>query len=343
MELARLENSGETLSREKGGEFTSNLTSGVFRLSADQRRITQVLDNLLGNALKFTPAGGAIVINVHVYKDRDEAEISVADTGPGIPLEALQRIFEPYWRVQKTRSGMGLGLFIAKTIVESHEGGIWVEVPSAKVQLSISHCPRATHPHHLKAYDRCRDRVAIGGCSMKDERTITQFARVPGQRLWWSAIFGGTFFALGIMLVLGLFGVAVGAAASGAQGVSQGVKIWAGISSLVTLFFGFLAGGWLSSRASGVVSRFDGRMHGLVVWGLGSVALFYFAVTSTTQLGAILANLIALSPGFVRNVTATAAAWMVIGTICGLIGAIVGGHAGAYGTGEIVTGARRAA
>jgi len=68
---------------------------------------------------------------------------------------------------------------------------------------------------------------------MKDERTITQFARVPSQQLWWSAIFGGTFFALGIMLILSLFGVAVGAAASGAQGVGQGVKIWSGIWSLV--------------------------------------------------------------------------------------------------------------
>ena len=113
------------LFREKGVEFTAHVTSGVFRLSADQRRITQVLDNLLGNALKFTPAGGAIVIDVDVYND--EAEISIADTGPGIPPEALQRIFEPYWQVQKTRSGMGLGLFIAKTIVESHGGRIWVE------------------------------------------------------------------------------------------------------------------------------------------------------------------------------------------------------------------------
>jgi hypothetical protein len=183
---------------------------------------------------------------------------------------------------------------------------------------------------------------------MKEERTITQFARVPTQRLWWSAIFGGTFFALGIMLILSLFAVAVGAAASGGQGVSQGVKIWAGIWSLVTLFVGFLAGGWLSARASGGVSRFDGRMHGLVVWALGSVALFYFAVTSTTQLGAVLANLsgtaqsIALSPGFVTNLTATTAGWLVIATICGLVGAIVGGHAG---TSEAVstTGARRAA
>jgi hypothetical protein len=186
---------------------------------------------------------------------------------------------------------------------------------------------------------------------MKEERTITPFARVTTQRLWWSAVFGGTFFALGIMLILSLFGVAVGAAASGVQGVSQGVKIWAGIWSLVTVFSGFLAGGWLAARAAGSLSKFDGRIHGLVVWALGSVALFYFAVNSTTQLGAILANLtgtvqsIALSPRFVTNMTATAAGWMVISTVCGLIGGIIGGHVGAYDTREVVstTGARRAA
>src|ERR1051326_1393324 len=137
---------------------------------------------------------------------------------------------------------------------------------------------------------------------MKEERAITPFARVSTQRLWWSAVFGGTFFALGIMLILSLFGVAVGAAASGVRGLSQGVKIWAGVWSLVTVFLGFLAGGWLAARASGSLSKFDGRIHGLVVWALGSVALFYFAVNSTTQLGAILASLtgtvqsIALSP-----------------------------------------------
>jgi hypothetical protein len=186
---------------------------------------------------------------------------------------------------------------------------------------------------------------------MKDERTIAQLGRVPAHRLWWSAIFGGTFFALGIMLILSLFGVAVGAAASGAQGVSQGVKVWAGIWSLVTLFIGFAGGGWLAGRASGSVSKFDGRLHGLIVWALGSVALFYFAVNSTTQLGAILASLtgsfrsVALSPRFIENMTAAAAAWTVISAICGLIGGIVGGHAGAYGDGEVVTTttARRAA
>jgi signal transduction histidine kinase len=113
------------LSRQKGVEFTAHVTSLVLRLSVDQRRITQVLDNLLGNALKFTPAGGAIAIDVDVRGS--VAQVSVSDSGPGIPSEALQKIFEPYWQVQKTRTGMGLGLFIAKTIIEGHGGRIWVD------------------------------------------------------------------------------------------------------------------------------------------------------------------------------------------------------------------------
>jgi signal transduction histidine kinase len=113
------------LSREKGVEFDADIPPDTLRLSVDQPRITQVLDNLLGNALRFTLPGGKITIHVSILEN--EAQVSVADTGPGIPDEALSRIFEPYWQVRKTRTGMGLGLFIAKTIVESHGGRICVE------------------------------------------------------------------------------------------------------------------------------------------------------------------------------------------------------------------------
>src|SRR5690348_290303 len=105
---------------------------------------------------------------------------------------------------------------------------------------------------------------------MKEERTIAHFGRVPAGRLWWSSIFGGIFFAYGVMLILSLFGVAVAAAASGTEGVTAGAKAWSGIWSLVTLFVGFLAGGWLAARTSGSVTKNEGRLHGLVVWGLGS-------------------------------------------------------------------------
>jgi signal transduction histidine kinase len=115
----------QLLCREKGVECDIHVPPDTLRLSADQSRITQVLDNLLGNSLKFTPPGGKITVNVNIQQN--EAQVSVADTGPGIPDEALSRIFEPYWQVQKTRTGMGLGLYIAKTIIEGHGGRIWVK------------------------------------------------------------------------------------------------------------------------------------------------------------------------------------------------------------------------
>jgi len=115
----------QLLSQEKGVEFAAHVPADIFWLSVDQPRITQVLDNLLGNALKFTPPGGRITLHVSILEN--EVHFSVTDTGPGISGEALSRIFDPYWQVHETRTGMGLGLFIAKTIIQGHEGRIWVE------------------------------------------------------------------------------------------------------------------------------------------------------------------------------------------------------------------------
>jgi signal transduction histidine kinase len=113
------------LSQEKRVEFAAHVPPDICGLSVDQPRITQVLDNLLGNALKFTPAGGKITLHVSILEN--EVQFSVTDNGPGIPDEALSRIFEPYWQVHETRTGMGLGLFIAKTIIQGHGGRIWAK------------------------------------------------------------------------------------------------------------------------------------------------------------------------------------------------------------------------
>jgi signal transduction histidine kinase len=113
------------LASEKGMEFEAHVASSLPLICVAPSRVTQIMDNLLGNALKFTPEGGRI--SVEAFPIANEVQISVADTGPGMPKDALARIFEPYWQVQKTRSGMGLGLFIAKTLVEVHGGRIWVE------------------------------------------------------------------------------------------------------------------------------------------------------------------------------------------------------------------------
>jgi signal transduction histidine kinase len=93
---------------------------------ADRDRILQVLSNLIGNAIKFTPAGGSIAVRVECC--RDGAHVSVEDTGPGIAPEDLPHLFQPYWQAQHTPfEGAGLGLSIARGIVEAHEGRIWAE------------------------------------------------------------------------------------------------------------------------------------------------------------------------------------------------------------------------
>ncbi len=92
----------------------------------DRDRILQVLSNLLSNAVKFTPEQGAVLIRTKV---RDNAVlISVCDTGPGIPSEKISTVFERYEQLKsKNRTGLGLGLYISKTLLEAHGGKIWVE------------------------------------------------------------------------------------------------------------------------------------------------------------------------------------------------------------------------
>lgn len=91
----------------------------------DRDRILQVLSNLVGNSLKFTPDGG--VIELSARKQDAHVEVSVTDNGPGISAEAQARIFERFSQLNVAdRQGLGLGLFIAKRIVEAHQGRIWV-------------------------------------------------------------------------------------------------------------------------------------------------------------------------------------------------------------------------
>jgi signal transduction histidine kinase len=95
-------------------------------VAADPHRIQQVLSNLIGNAIKFTPRGGRIVLRADCTSSG--VRMAVSDTGPGIPAEQLPHIFGQFWQGSRTdRRGIGLGLAIAKGIVEAHEGRIWVE------------------------------------------------------------------------------------------------------------------------------------------------------------------------------------------------------------------------
>ena len=92
----------------------------------DHDRMFQVLANLLGNAVKFTPRGGRILVTAK--REGGVLALSVSDTGPGIPRDELARVFERFWQGNSgDRRGMGLGLYISRSLVEAHGGRIWAE------------------------------------------------------------------------------------------------------------------------------------------------------------------------------------------------------------------------
>ena len=111
---------------DSGISLMQQVAHGIPRVYADHHRILQVFSNLIGNAMKFTPSGG--VIRVEANRRDSGVLFKVADTGQGIPREHLRDIFNPYWQGKRAeRMGAGLGLPIARGIVESHGGQIWVE------------------------------------------------------------------------------------------------------------------------------------------------------------------------------------------------------------------------
>ena len=100
--------------------------TGEHFVRCDRQRLTQVLANLLGNAVKFSPEGAAVRLTLR--QDGEWLRIEVRDWGPGIAAPDLPRVFDPYWQATyKAHLGAGLGLFIARTIIESHGGRIAVE------------------------------------------------------------------------------------------------------------------------------------------------------------------------------------------------------------------------
>ena len=114
------------LAEKEGISLTLAVPPELPTISADAHRLHQVLGNLVGNAIKFTPKHGSILLRGEEVDG--EVRIQVADTGPGIAADQLPHVFGQFWQASRTdRRGIGLGLAIAKGIVESHDGRIWVE------------------------------------------------------------------------------------------------------------------------------------------------------------------------------------------------------------------------
>jgi two-component system, OmpR family, phosphate regulon sensor histidine kinase PhoR len=115
--------------RDRDLRLSVNQANKIPDIAGDRRRLTEVLQNLLDNAIQYTPAGGQIMVSAGVTGS--EVRFTVSDTGIGIPQADQPRIFERFYRVDVARSrevgGTGLGLSIAKHLVEGHGGRIWVE------------------------------------------------------------------------------------------------------------------------------------------------------------------------------------------------------------------------
>lgn len=109
--------------------FKVNLPHDLVKIEADKNKINQVMENLISNAVKFSPQGGEITVSIE--QSEEKAKISITDTGIGIPEKDLSHVFEKFYRAENASSeaigGTGLGLAIVKYIVESHAGKIWVE------------------------------------------------------------------------------------------------------------------------------------------------------------------------------------------------------------------------
>ena len=118
---------------QKNVQMATDLPSGLPVIQIDSDRISQVLNNLIGNALRYTPEGGTITVKGSWLSSADRLEIAVQDTGQGIPPEDLLHIFDRFYRADKSRTrasgGSGLGLAIVKQLVEAHGGSVYAESP----------------------------------------------------------------------------------------------------------------------------------------------------------------------------------------------------------------------
>jgi PAS domain S-box-containing protein len=130
--------SGEPVARAKGIELRVTEAPRDVVVMADRRRMAQVFGNVIGNAVKFCKNGARVAVSARVVGD--EVVFEVADTGPGIRSDELSHLFEPYWSAPgHAKRGTGLGLYIAKGIIEAHRGRIWVtSVPGEGSQFFLT-------------------------------------------------------------------------------------------------------------------------------------------------------------------------------------------------------------
>lgn len=156
--------------KAKNLDLRSELDPEVHLLRGDSRRLKQVLVNLLGNAVKFTPEGGTIGLQVTGDKSRKLVLISVWDTGVGIPVEQRDRLFKPFVqldsRLSRRYDGTGLGLALAKSMTELHGGTIEVdstEGGGSRFQVSLPWNPELQSPDYIGPEDDSSGEIRLEG------------------------------------------------------------------------------------------------------------------------------------------------------------------------------------
>jgi signal transduction histidine kinase len=133
-----------SIAQSKNIQMTFDLDDCGKTINCDQGRVEQVISNIIGNALKFTPNGGQI--HIMMKYEGENAVISIHDTGYGMNHDQLEHVFDRYWQVKDTASqGTGLGLAIAKIVVETHHGKIWAESEPGKGSTFHFSLPAETH------------------------------------------------------------------------------------------------------------------------------------------------------------------------------------------------------
>jgi signal transduction histidine kinase len=148
---------------DKGLTLIAEADAALPLIRCDRERIIQVLSNLVANAIKFTPAGGTVALRADLEPTDAAVRFTVTDTGPGIPEEMQEHAFDRHWHAKRTdRESHGLGLSIAKGIVESHGGEISVASPpgvGSVFRFSIPLEPLAGAPDRERACRKHRARA----------------------------------------------------------------------------------------------------------------------------------------------------------------------------------------
>src|SRR5205085_8476789 len=117
------------------------------RVVADKARVSQVIGNILDNAIKFSPQGRQVMVKLQEWED--DYLVSISDQGIGVNPDHFDHIFERFYRVRNTASrqysGIGMGLYVAKAIIERHGGNIWLasnQGPGSTFSFTLPHKPR---------------------------------------------------------------------------------------------------------------------------------------------------------------------------------------------------------